>query len=157
MQIFNYKSHEGYFTKGECWISIDPDDRMECIFLLLTIKNFKLLRDYYHALPKEDQLNHKHLRKSHNGFCFTDSDIFGESLQIQNGAEHPEGFLIPLNSVKDNEKMFTFDRIYQSERSDRISKYSKEYCDRVYKYIQRLDSLLIDISENRTSSQTRKG
>ncbi|TGM97297.1 hypothetical protein [Leptospira dzoumogneensis] len=145
MKIFDYRKHNGIFvTESHQWLAVDPDDSMECIFLMLSLKDGELLKDYYQSLPPENHEEHDHLKVAVNGFRFTDASVYQTGLAIQNGKGNPEGLLLPLKSFN---KEFTFDKIYPSDNPNTISKYSLSYNERVYRFILMLDSLMIGLAE----------
>lgn len=148
MKIFDYHSHKGIFTEAQCWLGTDPELEQEVAFLMLSLKNGELLKEYYDSFPSENHKEHEHLKTSLNGLKFTDGSKFGVGLSFQSGKENPAGLLLPLRSFI---REFTYDRIAVSEDPNKISKYSLAYNERVYRMILQLDSLMIHLSEKSNS------
>ncbi|TGK68744.1 hypothetical protein EHQ27_12715 [Leptospira wolffii] len=145
MKIFDYRSHKGIFIEAQCWLGTDPELEQEVAFLMLSLKNGELLKDYYESLPPERHEEHIHLKEAFNGLRFTDGSRYGVGLSYQNGKEAPEGLLLPLKSFT---REFTYDRIGVCQDPNKISKYALAYNERIYRMILQLDSLMIHLSEN---------
>ncbi|PJZ28310.1 hypothetical protein [Leptospira kmetyi] len=145
MKIYDYRIHRGvYVTESQQWLSYDPETESECIFLMLSLKNGELLREYYDSLPTEDHENHNHLKSSLNNFRFTDGDKYNTGLAIQHKGNEPIGLLLPLRSF---EREFCFDRVFFQRGSSLHSKEALKYSEKIYRFILRLDSLMIALSE----------
>lgn len=146
MKIYDYRIHKGvYVTESQQWLSYDLEAESECIFLMLSLKNGELLREYYDSLPAEDHEDHNHLKESFNGLRFTDGDLYNTGLAIQHKGNEPIGLLLPFRSF---EKEFCFDRVFFQRGSSLHSKEALKYSEKVYRFVLRLDSLMIKLSEN---------
>lgn len=145
MKIYDYRIHRGvYVTESQQWLSYDPEAESECIFLMLSLKNGELLKAYYNSLPPENHEGHDHLKESFNGLKFTDGDRYNVGLAIQHKRNEPIGLLLPLRSF---EREFCFDRIFTKKGSNLHSKEALKYSEKIYRFILRLDSLMIALSE----------
>ncbi|XDD52204.1 hypothetical protein AB3N59_19805 [Leptospira sp. WS92.C1] len=145
MRIYDYLIHRGvYVTESQQWLSYDPETESECIFLMLSLKHGELLREYYDSLPPEDHEGHSHLKESFNGLRFTDGDKYNTGLAIQHQGNEPIGLLLPLRSF---EREFCFDRVLFKKGYSLHSKEALKYNEKVYRFILRLDSLMVALSE----------